>query len=58
MVNVTLLLKYTGPGALSRALLHLKDNEVKKLIILEPWKDYLPWVKVRFELPLLSQHVT
>ncbi|KAK7692605.1 hypothetical protein QCA50_004237 [Cerrena zonata] len=43
--NKVIIEVYPGPGALSRALLHLSDKRVKRLIILEPWKDFYPCVK-------------
>ncbi|KAG6856289.1 hypothetical protein H0H87_005772 [Tephrocybe sp. NHM501043] len=36
---------YPGPGQLTRALLNLPKDRVRKLIILESWAPYLEWLK-------------
>ncbi|KAF5376226.1 hypothetical protein D9615_008540 [Tricholomella constricta] len=36
---------FPGPGQLSRALLNLPKNRIKKIIILEDWEPYLEYLK-------------
>ncbi|KAG6830796.1 hypothetical protein H0H92_014645 [Tricholoma furcatifolium] len=36
---------YPGPGQLTRALLNLPKDRIKKLIVLEEWAPYLEWLK-------------
>ncbi|KAG6824795.1 hypothetical protein H0H93_001525, partial [Arthromyces matolae] len=40
----TLIEAYPGPGRLTRALLELPKNRIKKLIVVENWGPYLQWL--------------
>lgn len=41
----------TGAGHLSRAILSLPRERIKKLIILEDWQSYHPYLEVRASNP-------
>ena len=46
VLDVTAGLLFSGPGMLTRALLNLPRERIKKIVLLEPVEGFAKWLEV------------